>query len=59
MTSLKRVEDRLLRRITHLRTMLRYTEDARIVGTDKEFIAATETKLVRLKPDPKRKVTQH
>ena len=55
----QREEARLIRRITHLRSILRYTEDTQIVGMVKEFIAATETKLVRLKPDPKRQVTLH
>ena len=52
-------EDRLIRRITHLRTLLRYTEEAQIVVTLNEFIAETETELVTLKPDPMRKTTLH
>jgi len=52
-------EDRLIRRITHLRTLLRYTEEAQIVVTLNEFIAETETELVTLKPDRWHKVTLH
>jgi hypothetical protein len=39
--------------------MLRHTEDDRIVITVNEFIADTETPLVKLKPDPGRKVALH
>jgi hypothetical protein len=52
-------EDCLVRRITHLRTLLRYTEEAQIVVTLNEFIADTATELVTLKPDRMRKVTLH
>jgi hypothetical protein len=38
----------LLRRMAHLRTMLRYTQDDRIVLSLKKFIADTELKLVNL-----------
>ena len=47
----KHEEARLLRRIAHLRTILRYADDARIVGTVKELITETETEIVTLKPD--------
>ena len=53
MTDLEHEERRLVRRITHLRTMLHLTEDARIVATVNEFIAHTETALVKLKPESK------
>lgn len=43
-------EDRLARRITHLRTLLCHTEEAEIVITLKEFIAETEDELVTLRP---------
>jgi hypothetical protein len=52
-------EGRLLRRITHLRTMLGHAEDDRIVLTLKEFIADTETALVALKPNAERNATLH
>lgn len=50
-------DDHLVRRITHLRTLLRHTADVEIVVALNEFIAETETKVVTLKP--KRKPTLH
>ena len=38
-------EDRLVRRITHLHTLLCFTEEVEIVLTLKEFIAETETEI--------------
>jgi hypothetical protein len=52
-------EDRLVRRISHLRALRDHTADAQIVGALNDFIAATETKLVTLKPNQRRTVTLH
>ena len=52
-------EDRLFRRITHLRTLLCHTEEAEIVITLKEFIAETEDKLVTLRPARTRTASLH
>jgi hypothetical protein len=52
-------ETRLLLRINHLRTLRRYTEEALIVVALNEIIAETETELVSLKPDRRRKATLH
>jgi hypothetical protein len=52
-------EARLIRRMLHLRSMMRFTKETLIVVTLNEFIAATETELVSLKPDRMRKVTFH
>jgi hypothetical protein len=52
-------EDRLLRRITHLRTLLGHTEEAQIVITLKEFIAETEVELVTLQPARTRIASRH
>jgi len=52
-------EDRLVRRISHLRALRDYTADAQIVVALNELIVATETKLVTLKPNRRRKITLH
>jgi hypothetical protein len=52
-------DDRLVRKIMQLRTLLRHTVDAEVVVVLNDLIAATETKLVTLKPDRRRKVTLH
>ena len=52
-------EDRLLRRISHLRSLLLHTEELQIVSTLKEFIADTETQFVTLQPDHRPKATLH
>ena len=55
----KHEEARLLRRIAHLRTILRHADDVRIVGTVKEFIAETEVQIVTLTTERSRKVVLH
>jgi hypothetical protein len=55
----KSEDDRLVRRITHLRTLLGHTADAELVIALNEFIADTENKLVSLTPERWRKVTLH
>lgn len=52
-------DDRLVCRITHLRTLLCHTTDAEIVVALNEFIAETATELVSPKPDQRRKMTLH
>jgi hypothetical protein len=52
-------DERLVRGLMHLRTLLRHTEEAEIVVTLNEFIADTETELVSVKPDRMRQVTLH
>jgi hypothetical protein len=52
-------DDRLVRKLMHLRTLLRHTADAQVVVVLNDLIAATETKLVTLKPDRRRTVTLH
>jgi hypothetical protein len=52
-------EDRLVRRITHLRTLLCHTEEVQIVITLKEFIAETEGELVTLNPARRSTATLH
>jgi hypothetical protein len=52
-------EDRLVLRITHLNALRDHTADAQIIVALNDLIAATETKLVTLKPDRRRKVTLH
>jgi hypothetical protein len=48
-------ETRLLLRINHLRTLRRHTEETQIIVALNDFIAETETELVKLKPDRTRK----
>jgi hypothetical protein len=52
-------EDRLVRRVTHLRTLLCHTEEVEIVITLKEFIAETEAELGTLNPARRPTVTLH
>jgi hypothetical protein len=52
-------EDRLLRRITQLRTLLRHTANAEIIIAVNELISDTEIELVTLQPDRMRKLTHH
>jgi len=52
-------EDRLVRRITHLRTLLCHTQEAEIVMTLKEFIAETEDELVTVWPARTRTASLH
>jgi hypothetical protein len=59
MTNPKHNETRLLRRITHLRTMLRYTEENLIVNTLMEFITETEFDLAALKTGLSGNITEH
>jgi len=55
----KNEEARLLRRIAHLHTILRYADDPRIVLTLREFIAETETRVATLQGKGERKATLH
>jgi hypothetical protein len=59
MSNPQRQEARLLLRINHLRTLRRYAEEAQVVVALNEFIADTESQLVKLKPDARRKVALH
>ena len=52
-------EDRLVRRITHLRTLLCHAEQVEIVMTLKEFIAETEEELVTSWPPRTRTARLH
>jgi hypothetical protein len=52
-------EDRLVLRITHLRALRDHAADAQIVVELNDFIAETETELVSLKPNRRRKPTLH
>jgi hypothetical protein len=55
----KHQEARLLRRIAHLRTILRLADEARIVVALNELIAETELRLVKSETDPSRNATCH
>jgi len=55
----KRQEARLVRRIAHLRMLSRHTDDSRVAVALDELIADTETQIVTLKPDPRRRGTLH
>jgi len=52
-------EDRLVRRITHFRTLLCYADEAEIVMTLKEFIVEAENELVTLWPPRTRTASLH
>jgi len=52
-------EDRLVRRITHLRTLLCHTDEAEIVMTLREYIAETEDELVTFWPPRTRTASLH
>ena len=52
-------EDRLVRRITHLRSLLYHAEQVEIVMTLKEFIAETEDELVMSWPLRTRTASLH